>query len=154
MSIALLVARLVLATVFGAAGTAKISGREGTRVTAAAFGVPAGLTGPVSLALPAAELLIAAALIPASSAVLAGRAALALLAVFSATVAISLARGRRPDCYCFGQFTAAPIGWRTLARNLTLAAVAAFVARGGWWAGRGRGQPGLTGPGSVAACRL
>ena len=132
MNIALLVARLVLATVFGAAGAAKVSGREGIRVTAAAFGVPAGLTGPVTLALPAAELLIAAALIPASSAALAGWAALALLAVFSASVAITLARGKRPDCYCFGQFTTAPIGWRTLARNVALAAVATFVAVGGW----------------------
>jgi len=132
VNIALLVARLVLATVFGAAGAAKIGGRDGTRATAAAFGVPAGLTGPVTLALPAAELLIAAALIPASSAALAGWAALALLAAFSATVAITLARGRHPDCYCFGQFTASPIGWRTLARNVALAAVAAFVAVGGW----------------------
>jgi peroxiredoxin len=132
VNIALLVARLVLATVFGAAGAAKVCGRDGTRATAAAFGVPAGMAGPVTLALPAAELLIAVALIPASSAALAGWAALALLAVFSATVAISLARGRRPDCYCFGQFTAAPIGWRTLARNVALAAVAAFVAVGGW----------------------
>jgi thiol-disulfide isomerase/thioredoxin len=132
VNIALLVARLVLATVFAAAGAAKVSGRDGTRATAAAFGVPAGLTGPVTLALPAVELLIAAALIPASSAALAGWAALALLAVFSATVAISLARGQHPGCYCFGQFTAAPIGWRTLARNVALAAMAAFVALGGW----------------------
>ena len=132
MNIALLVARLVLATVFGAAGAAKVSGRDGTRATAAAFGVPAGLTGPVTLALPAAELLIAAALIPASSAALAGWAALALLTAFSASVAITLARGQRPDCYCFGQFTASPIGWRTLARNVALAAVATFVAVGGW----------------------
>jgi uncharacterized membrane protein YphA (DoxX/SURF4 family) len=65
VNIALLVARLVLAAVFGAAGAAKVSGRDGTRVTAAAFGVPARLTGPVTLALPAAELLTAAALIPA-----------------------------------------------------------------------------------------
>ena len=141
MNIALLVARLVLASVFGAAGAAKISGRDSTRATATAFGVPARLTGPVTLALPAAELLIAAALIPASSAALAGWAALALLAVFSATVAISLARGRHPDCYCFGQFTASPIGWRTLARNVALAAVAAFVALGGWWPGQLGGWP-------------
>lgn len=132
MNIALLVARLVLAAVFGTAGVAKVFGRDGTRATAAAFGVPARLTGPVTLALPASELLIAAALIPASSAALAGWAALALLAGFSATVAISLARGRHPDCYCFGQSAAAPIGWRTLARNVALAAVAAFVAVGGW----------------------
>jgi thiol-disulfide isomerase/thioredoxin len=132
---ALLAARLVLAAVFCASGAAKLSGRTGTRATAAAFGVPAPLTGPVALALPAAELLVAAALIPASSAALAAWAALALLAVFSAAVAAGLARGRRPDCHCFGQLTAAPIGWRTLARNAVLAAVAAFVAIGGWPAG-------------------
>jgi hypothetical protein len=129
---ALLVARLVLATVFGAAGVAKVSGRDGTRATAAAFGVPARLGGPAALALPAAELLVAAVLIPASSAALAGWAALALLAIFSATVAISLARGRHPDCHCFGQFTASPIGWRTLARNAAIAAVAGFIALRGW----------------------
>jgi thiol-disulfide isomerase/thioredoxin len=129
---ALLVARLVLAAVFGASGTAKLFDRAGTRATAAAFGVPAPLSGPVALALPAAELAVAAALIPASSAALAGWAALALLAVFSAAVAVSLARGRRPDCHCFGQLTAAPIGWRTLARNVVLAAAAAFIAIGGW----------------------
>jgi thiol-disulfide isomerase/thioredoxin len=132
---ALLAARLVLAAVFCAAGAAKLSGRAGTRATATAFGVPAALAGAVALALPAAELLVAAALIPASSAALAGWAALALLAVFAAAVAVSLARGRRPDCPCFGQLTAAPIGWRTLARNAVLAAVAAFVAIGGWPAG-------------------
>jgi thiol-disulfide isomerase/thioredoxin len=129
---ALLVARLVLAAVFGASGTAKLFDRAGTRATATAFGVPAPLAGPVALALPAAELAVAAALIPASSAALAGWAALALLAVFSAAVAVSLARGRRPDCHCFGQLTAAPIGWRTLARNVVLAAAAAFIAIGGW----------------------
>ena len=135
MNAALLAARLVLAAVFCAAGAAKLSGRAGTRATATAFGVPAALAGAVALALPAAELLVAAALIPASSAALAGWAALALLAVFAAAVAVSLARGRRPDCPCFGQLTAAPIGWRTLARNAVLAAVAAFVAIGGWPAG-------------------
>ncbi len=132
MNAALLAARLVLAAVFCASGAAKLFDRAGTRATAAAFGVPAPLTGPVALALPAAELLVAAALIPASSAALAGWAALALLAVFSVAVAVSLARGRRPDCHCFGQLTAAPIGWRTLARNAALAAVAAFIAIGGW----------------------
>jgi peroxiredoxin len=152
---ALLVARLVLAMVFGAAGVAKVAGRDGTRATAGAFGVPARLGGPVALALPAAELLIAAALIPASSAALAAWAALALLAVFSATVAISLARGRRPDCHCFGQFTASPIGWRTLARNVALAAVAGFIALGGWWAGQGDGWPdGGTSLGELATRRV
>jgi cytochrome oxidase Cu insertion factor (SCO1/SenC/PrrC family) len=149
---ALLAARLVLAAVFCASGAAKLFDRTGTRATAAAFGVPAPLTGPVALALPAAELLVAAALIPASSAALAGWAALALLAVFAAAVAVSLARGRRPDCRCFGQLTAAPIGWRTLARNAVLAAVAAFVAIGGWPdGGTSLGAVGATRAATVAA---
>lgn len=67
MNAALLVARLVLAAVFGASGTAKLFDRAGTRATATAFGVPAPLAGSVALALPAAELAVAAALIPASS---------------------------------------------------------------------------------------
>jgi hypothetical protein len=152
---ALLVARLALATVFGAAGVAKVFGRDGTRATAAAFGVPARLGGPVALALPAAELLVAAALIPASSAALASRAALALLAIFSASVAITLARGRHPDCYCFGQLTASPIGWRTLARNVALAAVAGFIALGGWGAGQLDGWPdGGTSLGELVTSRV
>jgi thiol-disulfide isomerase/thioredoxin len=149
---ALLAARLVLAAVFCASGAAKLSDRTGTRATAAAFGVPAPLTGPVAVALPAAELLVAAALIPASSAALAGWAALALLAVLAAAVAVSLARGRRPDCRCFGRLTAAPIGWRTLARNAVLAAVAAFVAIGGWPdGGTSLGAVGATPAATVAA---
>lgn len=152
MNAALLAARLVLAAVFCAAGAAKLSDRTGTRATAAAFGVPAPLAGSVALALPAAELLVAAALIPASSAALAGWAALALLAVFAAAVAVSLARGRRPDCHCFGQLSAAPIGWRTLARNALLAAVAAFVAIGGWPdGGTSLGALGATPAATVAA---
>jgi hypothetical protein len=148
----LLAARLVLAAVFCASGVAKILDRTGTRATAAAFGVPAPLAGAVAIPLPAAELLVAAALIPASSAALAGWAALALLAVFSAVVAVSLARGRRPDCRCFGQFTTAPIGGRTLARNAALAAVAAFIAIGGWPdGGTSLGALGATRTATVAA---
>jgi Methylamine utilisation protein MauE len=142
----LLAARLVLAAVFCASGAAKLFDRDGTRATAVALGVPARLGGPAAVMLPAAELLVAAALIPASSAALAGWAALALLAVFAAAVAISLARGRRPGCHCFGQLTAAPIGWRTLARNAVLAGLAAFVAIGGW-------PDGGTSLGAVAATR-
>jgi len=129
---ALLVARLVLAAVFCASGVAKLFDREGTRETATAFGLPAWAGRPIAVALPAAELLVAAALVPASTAALAGWAALALLAAFSVIVAVSLARGRRPDCHCFGQIAAAPIGWRTLARNGALAALAAFIAIAGW----------------------
>jgi thiol-disulfide isomerase/thioredoxin len=40
---------------------------------------------------------------------------------------VSLARGKRPDCHCFGQIKSAPVGWNTIARNGVLAAMAGFV---------------------------
>jgi thiol-disulfide isomerase/thioredoxin len=130
-----LAARLVLAAAFFASGAAKIADRAGTNEAAVAFGLPAWLAPPVASALPAVELLVGVALVPASSAALAGWAAFGLLAAFSGAVTISLARGRRPECHCFGQLTTAPIGWRTLARNAMLAGLAAFIAVAGWPAG-------------------
>ena len=35
----------------------------------------------------------------------------------SAAIAIAMARGKAPDCHCFGQLHSAPAGWKTLARN-------------------------------------
>jgi peroxiredoxin len=72
--------------------------------------------------------------------------ALALLGALSAAVAVQLARGHRPDCHCFGRLHSAPVGRSTLVRNGVLAAVAGFVAWGGWHdAGRGV-TGGLGGP--------
>lgn len=42
------------------------------------------------------------------------------------------ARGRAPDCHCFGQLHSGPAGVRAIARNAVLAAVAAFVIAAGW----------------------
>src|SRR5918992_5454999 len=52
---------------------------------------------------------------------------LGLLMLFVVGIALNLARGRKPDCHCFGQLHSAPAGWNTLARNGVLAAVAGFV---------------------------
>ena len=50
-------------------------------------------------------------------------------AIFSAAIAVSLARGRTPDCNCFGDLHARPASRRTLVRNglLAGAGVAALV---------------------------
>jgi len=50
--------------------------------------------------------------------------------IFSAAIALRLARGSAPDCHCFGQLHSAPVSWKTLARNgvLTLLAGAALTA--------------------------
>jgi peroxiredoxin/uncharacterized membrane protein YphA (DoxX/SURF4 family) len=137
MDAALLIARLVLAAVFILAGVAKLSDFKGSRKAIIDFGLPALLASPLALLLPLAELGAAAALIPASSAWWGALGALGLLLLFLVGISINLARGRKPDCHCFGQLHSAPAGWKTLARNGALAAVAGFVLWEGYYGGAG-----------------
>jgi peroxiredoxin/uncharacterized membrane protein YphA (DoxX/SURF4 family) len=127
MDVILLLARLLLAVVFVVAGLAKLADRAGSRQALLDFGVPASLVAPLAVLLPLAELAVAVALIPTASAWWGALGALALLLLFVAVIGFSLARGRTPDCHCFGQIHSAPVGWATLIRNLILAAIAGFV---------------------------
>ena len=132
MDVALLLARLLLALVFMVAGVTKLADREGSRRALADFGVPPPLATPLAVLLPLAELVVAAALIPAATAWWGAVGGLTLLLLFVAAIVANLARGRKPDCHCFGQLHSAPAGWKTLARNGVLAAVAGFVVWRGY----------------------
>lgn len=141
----MLIARFALAAVFAVAGAAKLADPAGSRKSMVAFGAPALLAGPLAWLLPLAELACAIALIPAAWAAWGANGALALLALFTAGIGVSLARGRRPDCHCFGQLHSSPIGWKTVARNGALGAIAAVIVWQGpgpgaleWWAGLDR----------------
>ena len=138
MSIALLIARLLLALVFVVAGLTKLADRAGSRQALIDFGVPAPLATPGGILLPLTELAVAVALIPLASAWWGAIGALALVLLFIAGISYNLARGRTPDCHCFGQLYSKPIGWPTLLRNLVLAAMAGFVV------GFGYSNPGLS----------
>ena len=107
----LLIGRIVLATVFGVAGVAKLIDPLGSRKSLVDFGVPAFLARPVAMVLPAFELICAMALLRGRWAWFGASGALAMLLVFMAVIAISLARRRRPACHCFGQLHSAPVGW-------------------------------------------
>lgn len=137
MGLALLAARVLLACVFFLAGVAKLVDLAGSRRAAVAFGVPERLAGVVGVGLPVCELAVAVGLVPVASARFGALGALLLLVCFVMAIASALARGRAPDCHCFGQVHSAPVGWRTLARNAVLLAVAGFVAIAGW---RGAGD--------------
>jgi peroxiredoxin/uncharacterized membrane protein YphA (DoxX/SURF4 family) len=152
MDAALLVARLVLAAVFALAGVTKLLDIPGSRKAVIDFGLPAGLASPLALLLPLAELGVAVALIPASSAWWGALGALGLLLMFVVGISINLARGRKPDCHCFGQLHSAPAGWKTLARNGVLAAVAGFVLWAGYEGGAGPGA--LSWLGALSAAQL
>src|SRR5919109_933029 len=136
MEIALLGARMLLAAVFGIAGLAKLADRAGTRQALVDFGVPARVTTPFGLLLPLAEMAVAVALVPRATAWWGALGALALLLLFVAAIAVNLARGRKPDCRCFGQLSSTPVGWSTVARNVGLATVPALVVA------RGHDEPG------------
>src|SRR3712207_963926 len=151
MEVALLVARLLLAAVFVVAGLAKLADRAGSRQAMRDFGLPAVLAAPLGVLLPLAELTVAAALIPTSTAWWGAVGALALLLLFVVGIGANLARGRKPDCHCFGQLHSSPAGWKTLARNGALAAVAGFII----WGGReGAGPSAVTWLGAGSAVQL
>lgn len=139
MDLMVLAARTVLAAVFAVAGVAKLADRKGTRALALDVGVPTALAGPLEWLLPLAELVCAVMLIPAATATAGALATLAMLVVFIAGITVSLARGRRPDCHCFGQMHSKPVGWNTVARNGVLSALAVFVIL----QGDAGGQPGF-----------
>ncbi len=122
--------RVLLAAVFLVAGIAKLIDRDGTRTAVREFGAPRALVGPLALVLPLAEIAVAVLLIPTATAVAGAAGALAMLALFSGVIAASLARGRTPDCHCFGQLHSAPAGGATLARNAVLGGVAVFTLAG------------------------
>src|SRR5829696_287465 len=141
MDVALLLARLLLAVVFAVAGVAKLGDRAGSGRAVAEFGVPTPLATPLGVLLPLAELTVAAALIPTSTAWWGAVGALMLLLLFVVGIGANLARGRKPDCHCFGQLHSEPAGWKTLARNGVLAALAGFVV----WRGYGGAGPSAVG---------
>jgi peroxiredoxin/uncharacterized membrane protein YphA (DoxX/SURF4 family) len=153
MDAALLIVRLVLAVVFIVAGLAKLSDLKGSRKAIIEFGLPAVVASPLALLLPLAELGVGAALIPASSAWWGALGAVGLLVLFVVGISINLVRGRKPDCHCFGQLHSAPAGWKTLARNGVLAAVAGFVLWAGYEGG-GAGPSAISWLAALSAAQL
>ena len=124
-------------------GMGKLADPSGARAALRDFGLPDVLGRPLARTLPGAELFIALALVPGPTSRFGALAAFALLAGFTLAVAVNLARGRTPDCHCFGQVHSKPIGPGTLARNTVLGATSGLVlfgpdgTVGGWWADLG-----------------
>lgn len=129
-------ARIALGVVLLAAGAAKLR-QPAWPATAAAFGAPRRL----ALVLPWAELALGGLLAAGVGHPWTALAAFALLAGFTAAVALRLARGQAVPCGCFGETSPEPVGPDTVVRNVVLLAVAAAAAATG-------GRPG--GPGSAA----
>jgi peroxiredoxin len=126
-----LIMRFLLALVFAAAGIAKLTDRDGVRRMLTEFGSPASLAAPLGWGLISCELGLAVALAVAPWARVGAFASVVLLSAFGAAVAISVGRGRRPECHCFGRLQSNQVGWSTVARNALLASLAGLVAADG-----------------------
>lgn len=124
----LLFARFALAAVFAVAGLAKLRDARGSRKSLADFGVPVVLAPTFAVLLPLAELACVVALLRERSTVPGAIGVMALLVVFIVGITVSLARGRTPNCHCFGQLSSSPVSWWTLCRNLVLLMLAVVVA--------------------------
>jgi methylamine dehydrogenase accessory protein MauD len=125
-------AAMTLGEVLLVAGVSKLADPSGSRRAVADFGVPSRFSPAVGLLVPVLELGTAAVLFSGYGARFAGLAAVTLLLAFAAAIAVNMARGRHPDCHCFGQLHSAPAGLRTLARNGLLALVAGLVTWRAW----------------------
>ena len=120
------VATLVLGVVFAVAGVAKLRDQDGTRAAVAEFGLPTWALGAGALILPASELAIAGLLIVPATSLIGSITASVLLAGFIAGISWNIARGRHPECRCFGQLHSAPVGAKTIFRNLVLLGLASL----------------------------
>lgn len=126
-------ARIAVGVFLVVAAAAKLRGRSGTAFRDAILGydlVPAAVAAALARTLPPLEAAIGVLLVggvwPANV------MAFALVAAFTAAVAISLARGRANHCGCIG-FSAAQVvavQWRLVYRNLVLLALLLADAAG------------------------
>ena len=156
------VAVLVVAVaVYGTSASAKLRSRGAYRSFQAGLGETALLPGPrlalVAGALAGTETIVAAAAAasaflvalsgPGSRAVAEGvlAAAAVLTAVLAAGVGVTLQRGTRTACACFGPGSARPLSRAHLLRNLSLLAALLAAVAGNGLSGRPGGGPALAG---------
>jgi ABC-type nickel/cobalt efflux system permease component RcnA len=82
-----------------------------------------GVWRPIAVTLPWFELVVGAAAVAGLAEPWLEAIAVGLLAVFTAWIAVHLVRGEHPPCACFGAFSAAPLSWWHVARNVGLIAL-------------------------------
>lgn len=119
-------AAILLGLAFLVAGGSKLAAGPGWAEQARGLGAPAVVI-PV---LPWFELVLGAVLVVQVAPIVAAVVALGLLVAFTVLIVRRLAEGRHPPCACFGAWSAKPLGWGHVARNVALIAlgVVALVA--------------------------
>jgi peroxiredoxin/uncharacterized membrane protein YphA (DoxX/SURF4 family) len=127
MGLALLLSRVVLAAVFAVAAISKLRDFQGTRSAVVAFGLPDFLATFTAVSLPTLELATVALLLASRTAWIGALCSSALLVTLTTAIVANMARGKHPDCHCFGQLYSEPISAGTLARNSALLLISGLL---------------------------
>lgn len=125
-------AKLVICGVFVWASVAKLGDLRGFRRSLEGFGLSGTLGTAVGVLVPIAETIVGVLLWMPAFALGGAIAASVLLGCFAVVLSSHLLRGRRPVCYCFGELLSRHIRWSDVARNVSLLAVAGFIAWQMW----------------------
>ncbi len=89
--------------------------------------VPRPVIRPLSFLVPTAELALGAVVCTGLAYRPASLATATMIASFTLVVVVQLARGRGPECACFGALTRSRIGAGTVVRNLLLLGLSFLV---------------------------
>jgi Methylamine utilisation protein MauE len=133
------VVRLLIGGLLVVAGAGKLmTGAAERERWLRAYGIlPSSIVPPAAVAVSAAELLAGTALILGLGGQLSIGLGAAALVLVTGGATLALARGRRPDCGCFGRWASAQLSWWVVIRNLALIALLAVIG------GKGLVQPGI-----------
>ena len=126
MTIAILVARSLVAAVLIASGAAKLADLRGFQGTLVGLGLRRGVE-PAAAILAAVEVLLGAASLSSAWPVVTDAGILVLTLAFVAVAGIAARRRPGLRCRCFGALDNSRFGATALARSVALAAVAAAV---------------------------
>ena len=127
MELLLTACRLVLFLTFIVAAVSKLKDLKTFHSTLSPFNLPAWLQRWISVGLPFLEAFVALLLVPAATVLWGSLAAGLMIGAFTIVIAVSLIRGYRLTCNCFGQLNSSPINATTLLRNILLLSCAVIL---------------------------
>jgi putative oxidoreductase len=130
-----LIARIIVALVFIAAGVLKVGHADdlGSTIVAFRLSLPSQFVGFAAISLPLFEIVSGAYLLLGWQLRIVSVASVALLLVFIVALSSVVIRGIPTPCGCFGPGETDPVSWWTVLRDGAAVIPAAYLV---WWSWR------------------
>ena len=123
MDVLRLVASIALGLVMCAAGASKVRMGRAWIEQGRNLGAPPAVLPVV----PWVEIVIGALLVAQVATAAMSIVALIVLQIFTLLIIVNLGRGHRPVCACFGSWSATPLGWGHVVRNVAFMVLAVLA---------------------------